>query len=146
MSNTRENRIQRESSPPGEHAPPDVARAGSRIPLSVNLHLTHECNYRCRFCYFSKLGHFASLRPDDEPTLPLNEQFRLQQLLAEAGVDRITYAGGEPTLYDRPEDLALHWHDLHGGAQPRAIRNGPAAWYHRSSQTGLEELCSGSSP
>lgn len=104
------------------------ADALSRIPTSVNLHLEHRCNYRCSFCYFTEIGHQVSVPPGTHATLALDDLLRLQQLLAEAGVERITYAGGEPTLVPYLEDLALQWHELHGSDRPRAmlVTNGTA--------------------
>lgn len=103
------------------------------MPRSINLHLTHECNYRCRFCYFTKPGHLASLPPTLEPTLPLDGQLKLQSMLVEAGTERITYAGGEPTLIPHLEELVLQWHELQGGDAPRAmiVTNGAALYERR---------------
>lgn len=110
-----------------------VAEAGPRIPRSVNFHLTNECNDRCRFCYFTKQGHLASLPPTLEPTLSLGGQLRLQSALVKAGIERITYAGGEPTLSPHLEELVLQWHRLQDGDTPRAmiVTNGAALYAGR---------------
>ncbi len=57
---------------------------------SLSYHITKACNFRCRFCY----AHFYKV-----PTR-LNKEKMLQiiQLLMESGTEKITFAGGEPTL------------------------------------------------
>ena len=121
MSNERKDRFYTRSSPPKEFASHDVAQAGTRIPLSVNFHILHQCNYGCRFCYFSEQGHVESLASGTRPTLSLSDALEVQRRLAESGVQRITYAGGEPTLSTDLEPLVLDWHRLQGGRAPRAM-------------------------
>lgn len=58
---------------------------------AVNFHLYKPCNLRCRFC-------FATFR-DVRGHLPLRDSFRLLRLLREAGCEKLTFAGGEPTLH-----------------------------------------------
>jgi radical S-adenosyl methionine domain-containing protein 2 len=121
MPNERENRNRTRSEPQPERACPQIAEAGTRVPRSVNLHLDHRCNYRCGFCYFTVAGHLASVPWGIEPTLPLKDRLQLQRILVEAGVERATYAGGEPTLSPDLEELVLHWYRLHGGVAPCAM-------------------------
>jgi radical S-adenosyl methionine domain-containing protein 2 len=121
MSTTRQDRNQRQSTPPREYATPGVAEAGSGIPLSADLHLDHRCNYRCDFCYFTEAGHLASVPAGSQHTLDREGYRRLLRLLAEAGVLRLTFAGGEPTLCPFLEDLVLEWHRLQGGVRPLAM-------------------------
>lgn len=71
--------------------PPDI------VPVTVNLHLTPACNYACGFCY----AIFAGLRAARDP----KEWIEVIQLLAQAPplfgrykIDKLTFAGGEPTL------------------------------------------------
>jgi radical S-adenosyl methionine domain-containing protein 2 len=99
----------------------EVAEAPSRAPLSADLHLDHRCNYRCDFCYFTESGHLASVQAGSQPTLDREGYLRLLRLLAEAGVLRLTFAGGEPTLCPFLEDLVLEWHRLQGGVRPVAM-------------------------
>jgi radical S-adenosyl methionine domain-containing protein 2 len=121
METVRQDRNERQSSPPRELAECQVAEAGLRIPRSADLHLDHRCNYRCRFCYFTAAGHLASLRPGQAPTLALPQLLRLQSLETEAGIERQTYAGGEPTTSPYLDALVLQWHELHGGSRPLAM-------------------------
>jgi radical S-adenosyl methionine domain-containing protein 2 len=58
---------------------------------AVNYHLYKPCNLRCRFCFAT----FRGVRG----CLPLPDSFRLLRLLREAGCEKLTFAGGEPTLH-----------------------------------------------
>jgi radical S-adenosyl methionine domain-containing protein 2 len=58
---------------------------------SVNFHLYKPCNEHCAFC-------FATFR-DVEGQLPLDDVRRVVGELRNAGVGKINFAGGEPTLY-----------------------------------------------
>lgn len=61
------------------------------VPAAVNFHIFKPCNLRCRFC-------FATFR-DVRGYLPVDDAFRLMALLREAGCEKLTFAGGEPTLH-----------------------------------------------
>jgi len=121
MSNERENRNRRPSEPQPERACPQTAEAGLRVPPSADLHLDHRCNYRCDFCYFTEAGHLGTVPAGVGPTLDREGYLRLLRVLAEAGVRRLTLAGGEPTLCAFLEDLVLEWHRLQGGTRPLAM-------------------------
>lgn len=60
--------------------------------LSVNYHLIEACNARCVYCFatFPNLGN--------RDRLSCGEQEALVDLLVDAGVEKINFAGGEPTL------------------------------------------------
>ena len=60
--------------------------------LSVNFHLIEVCNARCRFCFatFPHLGKSDRLSPADREALV--------DVLVDSGVEKINFAGGEPTL------------------------------------------------
>lgn len=64
-------------------------------PPSVNFHLWKPCNMRCRFCFAT----FEDIPPEVLPEghLPREKAIRLVGVLARA-FDKITFAGGEPTL------------------------------------------------
>lgn len=69
----------------------------SAVPVTVNLHITPACNYHCGFCY----AVFAGLRAARGP----EEWIEVIRLLAAAPplfgrykIDKLTFAGGEPTL------------------------------------------------
>lgn len=64
--------------------------AQNTLPPSVNYHLLQPCNMRCRHC-------FATF-PDVDGRLSREHSIALVQRLAEAGVEKLTFAGGEPML------------------------------------------------
>jgi radical S-adenosyl methionine domain-containing protein 2 len=63
---------------------------------SVNFHFWQPCNMRCRYCF----AHFRDVRADVLPEghLTCKEAIRVVWRLAEAGFQKITFAGGEPLL------------------------------------------------
>ena len=63
---------------------------------SVNFHLWQPCNMECKFCF----ARFLDVKQDIVPKGHLNqgECLEVVRLLAEAGFDKINFAGGEPTL------------------------------------------------
>lgn len=71
---------------------PDRRRRASKVPISVNYHFTRRCNKSCGFCF-----HTATTSHIE----PLERQKQALQLLAEAGMRKINFAGGEPFLYTK---------------------------------------------
>lgn len=67
-----------------------------QYPPSVNFHLWEPCNMRCRFCFAT----FQDVRQTVLPRghLPSAQTLAVVDKLADAGFDKITFAGGEPTL------------------------------------------------
>ena len=59
--------------------------------VSVNYHIIKACDSTCSFC-------FATFR-DVGSGLKLPDSERLIRMLADAGAEKITFAGGEPTLH-----------------------------------------------
>jgi radical S-adenosyl methionine domain-containing protein 2 len=66
---------------------------------AVNFHLFKPCDAACGFC-------FATFR-DVAGQLSRDDAFRLIETLRAAGVEKLNFAGGEPTLHPRIGDL-LH--------------------------------------
>lgn len=64
-----------------------------KIFPSVSFHITKPCNMACKFCYstYEELGRVKMLSVDDGMTILTK--------LAEAGVQKVTFAGGEPMLH-----------------------------------------------
>ena len=60
------------------------------IPVSVNWHVWPRCNYTCTFCYDQFKGAVRTLTKEVALTIPA--------LLRAAGAEKLTLAGGEPTL------------------------------------------------
>ena len=68
----------------------------SSRPISVNYHFTRKCNKTCGFCFHTeKSSHVATEE----------EMKRGLWLLKQAGMKKINFAGGEPSLY--PQKLAM---------------------------------------
>ena len=69
-------------------------------PIAANFHLIASCNARCEFC-------FATFR-DVRDRLSLPDAWRLIEVLQEAGVEKLNFAGGEPTLHPHVGILIAH--------------------------------------
>ncbi|MCJ1434950.1 hypothetical protein MMC27_004320 [Xylographa pallens] len=65
---------------------------GSKIatPISVNYHFTRQCNKTCGFCFHTATTSYR---------MPEEEAKRGLALLAQAGMKKLNFAGGEPFLY-----------------------------------------------
>lgn len=70
---------------------------------SVNWHLISACNYSCRFCFAQNLG---------EKPLNYAEGCRVLSRLADAGMEKINFAGGEPLLHPHLFDYCHFAKDL----------------------------------
>ena len=74
----------------------------AELPPSVNYHLNAPCNFACRYCF---------ARFDDvvehlgKGMLPRDEQLAVVRALSGAGFDKLTIAGGEPTLVPWLDEL-----------------------------------------
>jgi len=71
----------------------------STLPLAVNWHFWPWCNYGCKFCF----ARFEDIPRADR--LPREIALTVPEMLAEAGADKITFVGGEPTLCPYLGDL-----------------------------------------
>lgn len=65
------------------------------MPPSVNYHLWQPCNMRCSFCFATFDDVVAEVLPRGH--LPREDALQLTRMLA-ARFQKITFAGGEPTL------------------------------------------------
>ena len=65
-------------------------------PISVNYHFTRKCNKVCGFCFQTEKTSHVATEEDMKRGL---------QLLKDAGMRKINFAGGEPFLY--PKQLAM---------------------------------------
>jgi radical S-adenosyl methionine domain-containing protein 2 len=68
--------------------------------LAVNFHINHMCDARCTFCFSKFNGN-----PDD---LPVADAMRVIDELRTAGAEKLTFAGGEPTLHPHLGALVDH--------------------------------------
>ena len=62
---------------------------------SVNYHLWNPCNMRCKFC-FATFQDVKIQLPKGH--LSKEESMKLIEEIADFGFEKITFAGGEPTL------------------------------------------------
>lgn len=76
------------------------------IPPSVNFHLWKPCNLRCRFCYavFDEEPDLQAVRGG----LSERECFAILDALRDAGAEKLTFVGGEPTLCPHLPALLAH--------------------------------------
>jgi len=70
---------------------------------SVNFHLWEPCNMRCKFCFAGFKDVRQSILPKGH--LPRVQAIHVVQQLADLGFEKITFAGGEPTLCSWLPDL-----------------------------------------
>lgn len=63
---------------------------------SVNFHLWEPCNMRCKFCFATFQDVKQSILPKGH--LPKEQAIEVVHHLADIGFEKITFAGGEPTL------------------------------------------------
>jgi len=62
----------------------------NKNPISVNLHFWPCCNMNCRYC-FAKFSHIRN-------PLSKKDWFQIILLLADYGMKKVNFVGGEPTL------------------------------------------------
>lgn len=79
----------------GEHG-----RAKPLAGLAVNFHINRMCDARCRFCFSNFIGNTEGLHVADA--------MRVIGELRAAGAEKLTFAGGEPTLHPHLGDLVDH--------------------------------------
>lgn len=87
---------------------------GLPIPINVSWHLWPDCNLKCSYCY-------ATFR--DIPTVLSRDQaLRVLDMLKEAGTEKVTFVGGEPTLCPHLPELIRHAKEL--GLVTMLVTNG----------------------
>lgn len=84
---------------------------------SVNWHVWPSCNYNCIFC-FAKFER----RSERPATLELEEGLNLLSHLVEAGMEKITFVGGEPMLCPHLGEYIEHAKEL--GCLTMIVSNG----------------------
>ena len=60
------------------------------VPNSICWNITHKCNEKCEFCYRDNIS--------EDLTFDTNKKI-LEEIIA-SGAKKITFAGGEPLMYD----------------------------------------------
>lgn len=77
------------------------------FPFNLEMALTKACDLRCSFCHDAVL---ASINPHVH--MPLEKVKSLLTLYANAGLLRIRYSGGEPTLHPNFEEILIYGKQL----------------------------------
>ncbi|MGB3590303.1 MAG: viperin family antiviral radical SAM protein [Nonlabens sp.] len=90
------------------------------LPPTINYHLWKACNMRCKFCFATFQDVPKKLVPKGH--LPKEESKKVIKLLAQQGIDKINFAGGEPLLCPWLGDLIIHAKEL--GIKTSIITNG----------------------
>ena len=96
-------------------------------PIAVNFHIWPKCNLACTFCY--------ATFPHVRRTLPLSDAIAVIEKIAVAGTSKITFVGGEPTLYPHLAEVVRHASELglttcivSNGARLRSVLDRSAAF------------------
>jgi len=87
---------------------------------SVNFHLWEPCNMRCKFCFATFQDVKKTILPKGH--LSKSKAIALVRKMAEFGFEKITFAGGEPTLCPWLIDLIKTAKDL--GMTTMIVTNG----------------------
>jgi radical S-adenosyl methionine domain-containing protein 2 len=74
-----------------------------QIIPSVNFHVWEPCNFRCKFCFATFQDVKNSILPKGH--LPKEQALRIVEEISNSGFQKITFAGGEPTLCPWLPDL-----------------------------------------
>jgi len=87
---------------------------------AINFHLWKSCNFKCKYCFAtyddSKVLYKA------KKNLSKTEMFRIIELIAEDGIEKISFAGGEPFLCKWLDELIIHAKNL--GLKTMIVTNG----------------------
>lgn len=83
---------------------------------TASFHIVKPCNMKCKFCYAT----FEDLRVLRQ--LPIEEVFIILLKLKEAGLEKITFAGGEPMLYTKLDQAIVFAKEI--GLTTSIITNG----------------------
>jgi len=87
---------------------------GLPIPLNVSWHLWPDCNFHCGYCY-------ATFR-DIPGTLTEEKAIEVLDRLRDAGTEKVTFVGGEPTLCPHLIPLVKHAKEI--GLWTMLVTNG----------------------
>ncbi|MHA1278240.1 MAG: viperin family antiviral radical SAM protein [Candidatus Helarchaeota archaeon] len=91
-----------------------ISKFGDKKPIAINFHVWPKCNYKCKFC-------FAQFK-DYRCILSKEQSLRLITQIREWGIEKINFAGGEPTLCPYLSELLQYSKEL--GITTSIISNG----------------------
>lgn len=83
---------------------------------TVSFHIVKPCNMKCKFCYAT----FDDMHVG--PQMTLVDAKEVIRKLVKAGVQKITFAGGEPLLYKHIKDIIIYTKEK--GVTTSIITNG----------------------
>jgi radical S-adenosyl methionine domain-containing protein 2 len=83
---------------------------------TVSFHIVKPCNMKCKFCYATFEDFHVG------PQLSLENAFKIINDLFKAGVEKVTFAGGEPLLYKHIKEVIVYTKQL--GITTSIITNG----------------------
>jgi radical S-adenosyl methionine domain-containing protein 2 len=83
---------------------------------TASFHIVKPCNMKCKFCYAT----FDDMKVVNQ--LPKDDAYVILRKLKEAGIKKITFAGGEPLLYRNLGDVIGYAHEI--GLTTSIITNG----------------------
>ena len=93
----------------------------ANVPVtSINFHLWQPCNFRCRFCFARCFNHVKGVLPKGH--LTKERALDVIDRLHWPGIEKITFAGGEPTLCPWLPDLVAR--AKHHGMTTMVVTNG----------------------
>lgn len=98
----------------------DEPPSNSSLIPAINFHFWQPCNFKCKFCFAGFDDVKQSILPKGH--LPKEDGLRLIRLIAEAGFEKVNFAGGEPTLCSWLPDLVIAASDY--GLKTGIITNG----------------------
>src|SRR5581483_5102991 len=93
----KKNKIQRFSA---EKKVNDLNVNINKKPISVNYHFTRQCNYSCGFCFHTAKTSYVP---------PLEDSKIVLAKLADKGMKKINFAGGEPFLHPKYLEKLLYF-------------------------------------
>jgi len=85
-------------------------------PCAINWTISTRCNYSCKYC-FARFPELKGRQPLPFPTIK-----KIPGMLAEAGCEKLTFVGGEPTLFPHLPELLRKSHDV--GLTTMLVTNG----------------------
>lgn len=94
---------------------PATILKSSKMFETASFHIVKPCNMKCKFCY-------ATFEDMHVKMLPKMDAFTVIDKLADAGLRKITFAGGEPFLYPFLDECIKFSHNI--GLTTSIITNG----------------------
>ncbi len=92
-----------------------------KVPIpSVNYHLWEPCNMKCKFCFATFQDVKNTVLPKGH--LSREDSLRVVDAVVAAGFEKITFAGGEPTLCKWLDELIIR--AKQGGMTTMIVSNG----------------------